>query len=76
MSQILLFPRYGMDVVLAHPKGWELPDWVIEKARANAARYGGTVTVTHNEEEAYENAQIVYSQELGKLGDRPEHDGR
>ena len=49
VSQVLLFPRYGMDVVLAHPKGWELPDWVIEKARANAAKYGGTVTITNDE---------------------------
>lgn len=65
VSQVLLFPRYGMDVVLAHPKGWELPDWVIEKAKANAARYGGTVTVTNNEEEAYENAHIVIPKNWG-----------
>ncbi|MFZ5649012.1 MAG: ornithine carbamoyltransferase [Bacillota bacterium] len=65
VSQILLFPRYGMDVVLAHPKGYDLPDWVIEKARANAARYGGTVTVTNNEAEAYEGAHIVIPKNWG-----------
>ena len=65
VSQLLLFPRYGMDVVLAHPKGWELPDWVIEKARANAARYGGTVTVTNNEAEAYEGAHVVIPKNWG-----------
>ncbi len=65
VSQILLFPRYGMDVVLAHPKGWELPDWVIEQAKANAARYGGTVTVTNNEEEAYAGANIVIPKNWG-----------
>jgi len=65
VSQILLFPRYGMDVVLAHPKGWELPDWVIQKARASAARYGGTVTLTNSEEEAYEGAQIVIPKNWG-----------
>lgn len=65
VSQILLFPRYGMDVMLAHPKGWELPDWVIKQAKANAALYGGTVTVTHNEEEAYEGAQIVIPKNWG-----------
>src|SRR3990172_1875790 len=65
VSQVLLFPRYGMDVFLAHPKGWELPDWVIEKARANAAKYGGTVTVTHNEEEAYKDAHIVIPKNWG-----------
>ena len=65
VSQVLLFPRFGMDLVLAHPKGWELPDWVIEKARANAALYGGTVTVTNNEAEAYQDAQIVIPKNWG-----------
>jgi ornithine carbamoyltransferase len=65
VSQVLLFPRYGMDVVLAHPKGWELPDWVLEKARASAAKYGGSVTVTNNEEEAYDGAQIVIPKNWG-----------
>jgi ornithine carbamoyltransferase len=65
VSQILLFPRYGMDVVLAHPPGWELPDQVIEKARENAARYGGSVTVTDNEESAYEGAHVVIPKNWG-----------
>lgn len=65
LSQVLLFPRYGMDVVLAHPKGWELPDWVIEKAKANAARYGGSVKVTNDEAEAYEGAHIVIPKNWG-----------
>ncbi|CAA7602987.1 aspartate carbamoyltransferase [Acididesulfobacillus acetoxydans] len=65
VSQILLFPRYGMDVVLAHPKGWELPDWVIEQAEANAAKFGGSVTVTDNEEEAYRGANIVIPKNWG-----------
>jgi len=65
LSQVLLFPRYGMDVTLAHPKGWELPDWVIEKAKANAAKYGGTVKVTNNEQEAYEGAHIVIPKNWG-----------
>lgn len=65
VSQVLLFPRYGMDVFLAHPQGWELPDWVIDQAKANAAKYGGTVTVTNNEEEAYEGAHIVIPKNWG-----------
>lgn len=65
VSQVLLFPRWGMDVVLAHPKGWELPDWVIAKARANAEQYGGTVTVTDDEAEAYRGAHIVIPKNWG-----------
>lgn len=65
VSQLLLFPRWGMDVVLAHPEGWELPDWVIAKARANAEQYGGTVTVTDDEAEAYRDAHIVIPKNWG-----------
>ena len=65
VSQLLLFPRYGMDVTLAHPKGWELPDWVIAKAKANAERYGGTVTVTDDEAAAYKDAHIVIPKSWG-----------
>lgn len=65
VSQLLLFPRWGMDVVLAHPEGWELPDWVIAKARANAEQYGGTVTVTDDEAEAYRGAHIVIPKNWG-----------
>ncbi|MDR0648923.1 MAG: ornithine carbamoyltransferase [Synergistaceae bacterium] len=65
VSQALLFPRFGMDVTLAHPKGWELPDWVIAKAKANAERYGGTLTVTDDEAAAYRGAHIVIPKNWG-----------
>ena len=38
---ITLMPRFGMDVVLAHPPGYELMPEVIEKAKAAAAEAGG-----------------------------------
>ena len=65
VSQVLLFPRYGMDVTLAYPKGYELPEWVIEKARKNAAEHGGSLTITHDQEEAYRNADIVIPKNWG-----------
>lgn len=65
VSQLLLFPRYGMDVWLAHPKGWELPNWVIDKAKSSAEKYGGTVTITNDEREAYEGAHIVIPKNWG-----------
>ncbi|MFA7032524.1 MAG: ornithine carbamoyltransferase, partial [Bacilli bacterium] len=52
LSQILLFPRYAMDVTLAYPEGYDLPDWAIEKAKQNALENGGTFRITHNMEEA------------------------
>ena len=53
VTQVLLFPRFGMDVTLAYPEGYELPDWVIERARNYAGTYGGSVRLTHDMEEAY-----------------------
>src|SRR3712207_9174130 len=40
VTQVLLFPRFGMDVTLAYPEGYDLPDWVIEKAKKNALEIG------------------------------------
>jgi ornithine carbamoyltransferase len=65
LTQVQLFPRYGMDVTLAYPKGYDLPDWAIEQARANAEAHGGKVTITHDLEEAYKGAQIVIPKNWG-----------
>jgi len=65
LSQVLLFPRYGMDVWLAYPKGYELPDWAIEQARKNAEENGGTLTITHDEAEAYKDADVVIPKNWG-----------
>jgi len=65
LSQILLFPRYAMDVTLAYPKGYELPDWAIEKARKNAAENGGTFRITHDLEDAFRNADVVFPKNWG-----------
>ncbi|MCY6354105.1 ornithine carbamoyltransferase [Clostridium sp. ZS2-4] len=65
LTQALLFPRFGMDVTLAYPEGYDLPDWVIEKAKKNALENGGTFTITHNMEEAYRNADVVIPKNWG-----------
>ena len=65
LTQILLFPRYGMDVTLAYPEGYDLPDWAIEKARKNAQENGGSFRITHNMEEAYKDADVVIPKNWG-----------
>lgn len=65
LTQVLLFPRYGMDVTLAYPKGYDLPDWVIEKARKNATENGGSFKITHDMKEAYRGADIVIPKNWG-----------
>ena len=55
-----LFTRFGMDVVLAHPEGYDVMGEVEEVAKANAAKTGGSFTKTNDMKEAFRDADIVY----------------
>ena len=55
-----LMTRMGMDVVLAHPEGYDVMPEVEEVARKNAEKSGGTFTKTNSMEEAFKDADIVY----------------
>ncbi|MGL4605865.1 MAG: knotted carbamoyltransferase YgeW [Eubacteriaceae bacterium] len=55
-----LMTRFGMDVVLAHPEGYEVMPEVEEVAAKNAAESGGSFTKTNSMEEAFKDADIVY----------------
>lgn len=55
-----LMSRFGMDVVLAHPEGYEVMPEVEEVARKNAAKTGGSFKKTNSMAEAFEGADIVY----------------
>lgn len=55
-----LMTRFGMDVVLAHPEGYEIFDDVEEVAKANAAKTGGSFKKTNDMAEAFKDADIVY----------------
>lgn len=73
LSQVLLFPRYGMDVWLAYPKGYELPGWVIEQAKEHAEKHGGSLTITHDMDEAYKDADVVIPKNWGSWVNDPEN---
>jgi knotted carbamoyltransferase YgeW len=55
-----LMTRFGMDVVLAHPEGYDVMPEVEEIARKNAAATGGSFSKTDSMAAAFENADIVY----------------
>lgn len=55
-----LFSRFGMDVVLAHPEGYEVMPEVEELARKQSAASGGRFTRTNSMAEAFQDADIVY----------------
>lgn len=55
-----LFTRFGMDVVLAHPQGYDVMPEVEEVAKANAEKSGGSFTKCNSMAEAFKDADIVY----------------
>ena len=55
-----LFSRFGMDVVLAHPEGYEIMKDVEDVAEKNAKASGGSFKVVNTMEEAFKDADIVY----------------
>ncbi len=55
-----LMTRFGMDVVLAHPEGYEVMPEVEEVAKKNAEATGGTCTHPTSLAEAFNAADIVY----------------
>ena len=55
-----LFTRFGMDVVLAHPEGYDVMPEVEEVAKANVNKNGGSFTKTNDMKEAFQDADIVY----------------
>lgn len=55
-----LMTRFGMDVTLAHPEGYEVMPEVEAIAGKNAAKSGGTFVKTNSMAEAFKDADIVY----------------
>ncbi|MCG8570808.1 MAG: knotted carbamoyltransferase YgeW [Spirochaetes bacterium] len=55
-----LLTRFGAELHLAHPKGYEIMPEVEEVARRNAAETGGKFTKSNSMSDAFEGAHVVY----------------
>ena len=67
-SALLIATRYGMDVTLLCPT----PEYVLDErymqaARENAHANGGSLRVSHDIEESYRGAHVVYAKSWGAL---------
>jgi N-acetylornithine carbamoyltransferase len=72
---IMLMPRFGMEVVLAHPPEYGLMPETVETAFENARRGGGKFTVVDSMDEAFSDADVVIPKSWGCLdtmGAKPE----
>jgi len=66
-SAIMLFARYGMDVVLAHPPEFKLMPDIIQQAKDNARQSGGSFEIVNDMDEAFKDADVVYPKSWGCL---------
>ncbi len=57
---ISLMTRFGMDVVLAHPEGYDLVPDTLETSNRFAIEAGGSFRRVHDMGEAFADADIVY----------------
>ena len=55
-----LMTRFGAEVVLAHPEGYEVMPEVEAVARKNAEQSGGSFVRTNSMDEAFADADVVY----------------
>ena len=55
-----LMTRFGMEVALAHPEGYEVMPEVVAIAARQAAETGGVLTTSNSMAEAFNGADIVY----------------
>jgi knotted carbamoyltransferase YgeW len=61
---ITLLTRFGADVTLAHPPGYDLVDDTMRQAAGNAAD-GGSFRVVDDMDEAFAGADVVYPKSWG-----------
>ena len=66
-SLILQMPRFGLDVVLAHPPEFKLMPEIMEQAREQARKFGTGFEVMDDMEAAFKDADILYPKSWGPL---------
>jgi ornithine carbamoyltransferase len=66
-SLILQMPRFGLDVVLAHPPEFSLMPEIMDQAREQARKYNTGFEVVDDMDEAFKDADILYAKSWGPL---------
>jgi N-acetylornithine carbamoyltransferase len=64
-SFVLASAQFGHDLTIAHPEGYELDDDLLNEIKQQAADTGGSVSVSHDVDESFDGAEIVYAKSWG-----------
>ncbi len=68
--------KFGMEIVLACPKGYEPDPKVVALGKKEAKKWAGEIKVTHDPAEAVKKADIVYADVWASMGKEKEHSER
>jgi ornithine carbamoyltransferase len=66
-SLILQMPRFGMDIVLAHPPEFRLMPEIMDTAREQARKFKVGFEVVDDMSEAFKDADIIYAKSWGAM---------
>ena len=66
-SLILQMQRFGLDVTLAYPPGFELMPDIVGQAQEQARKFGTAFEITNRMEDGFKDADIVYAKSWGPL---------
>jgi N-acetylornithine carbamoyltransferase len=71
-SLILQMPRFGLDVVLAHPSEFKLMPDIMDQAREQARKFKVGFEVVDDMDKAFKNADVIYAKSWGAMVHTPD----
>src|SRR3990172_12019342 len=66
-SLILQLPRFGADVVLSYPKGFELMPNIVDQAKSFSKQHKTGFDVVHDMKEGFKDGDVIYAKSCGPL---------
>jgi len=66
-SLVLQMPRFGLDVVLAHPPEFKLMPEIMQSAQEQAKKFKTKFEVVDDMEKAFKDADIIYAKSWGAM---------
>jgi len=64
-SFALAAAQMGHELIIAHPRGYELDEELMRDIAGQAERAGGLLSVTNDVDEAFDGAEVVYAKSWG-----------
>ncbi len=68
--------KFGMNIAVVTPKGYEPKKDVIKDAKQFAKESGGSVLITNDAEKAVKDADVIYTDVWASMGDEAQHSKR